>query len=365
MPARSSTPLDAAATPARRRGRAADPRLPLVTIVTPTYDRAHYLPETIESILSQDYANLEYVVLDNGSTDATPEILRGYGDDIRWEHHPENIGLSRAINRGLELARGQILGFVSDDDPLLPGAISALVEVFQSKPDVLVVYPDWDVIDGEGRHVRHIATFDYAYVDMVRYHHTYPGPGTLFRRSVLDRIGGLDESFRIVSDYDFWLRAGLLGPFCRCPRTLARYRQHAAAATQVERGVGLAREHIRVIDKLYERTDLPPEVLAVRTEAYRNAHYVAAMILRLDVPSDERFALTDYFFAPRSATQPPGPGSQSPGARHAGSDPAPGTHWTRSLYGRLAASPLRRAGHLLPLDWRRAIHRWWCSPRSR
>lgn len=341
---------------------AADPRLPLVTIVTPTYDRANYLRETIESVLGQDYPNLEYIVLDNGSSDNTQEILRGYGDAIRWEHHPKNIGLSRAINRGFELSRGQIIGFVSDDDPLLPGAISALVGEFQSHPDVVVVYPDWDVIDGDGRHVRHIETFEYAYVDMVRYHHTYPGPGALFRRSVLERIGGLDESLRIVSDYDFWLRAGLLGPFRRCPRTLARYRQHGTAATHVERGVGMAREHIRVIDKLYERTDLPPEVIAVKTEAYRNAHYVAAMILRLDMPADERFALTDYFFTPRSATESPGPGLSSARARRSGPDPTPGANPISSLYRRLAASPLRRARHVVPVDWRRAISRWFSQP---
>jgi hypothetical protein len=206
--------------------------------------------------------------------------------------------------------------------------------------------------------VRHIDTFDYSYVDMVRYHHTYPGPGAMFRRSVLDRFGGLDESLRVVSDYDFWLRAGLLGPFRRCPRTLARYRQHSTAATQVERGVNLAREHIRVIDKLYERTDLPPEVLAVKTEAYRNAHYVAAQLLRLDVPADERFHLTDYFFTPRSPTEPPGPGSRAARALTSVPDPTPGPHPMLSLYGWLALGPLRRARHAVPPAWRGAIHRW-------
>ena len=356
------TPRSPAADRARQAGPA-DPALPLVTIFTPTYDRAHFLPETIESILGQDYPNLEYIVLDNGSTDDTQEILRGYGDAIRSERHPQNIGLSRAINRGFELARGEIMGFVSDDDPLLPGAVSALVEVFQSHPEVVVVYPDWEVIDGEGRHVRHIETFEYAYADMVRYHHTYPGPGALFRRSVVDRAGGFDESYRIVSDYDFWLRAGLLGPFRRCPRTLARYRQHRAAATQVERGVGLAREHIRVIDKLYERTDLPPEVLAVRTEAYRNAHYVAAMILRLDVPPDERFALTDFFFTPRSATRPAGPGRPSGRARPPRRGRGSAAQFMLALYGRLAASPLRRTLHVVPPAWRQAIYRWFSQRR--
>lgn len=343
----------------RRDVRSGDPRLPLVTIFTPTYDRANFLPETIESILGQDYPNLEYIVLDNGSTDNTQEILRGYGDAIQWEHHVSNIGLSRAMNRGFELARGDIIGFVSSDDPLLPGAISALVDVFLAHPDVVVVYPDWDVIDGEGRYVQHIDTFEYEYVDMVRYHHTYPGPGALFRRSVLDRIGGLDESYRIVSDYDFWLRAGLLGPFRRCPRTLARYRLHGTAATHAERGVEMAREHVRVIDKLYDRTDLPADVLAVRTEAYRNAHYVAAMILRLDMPPDERFALTDFFFTRRSATEPAGPGSTSTRAARSIPGQTPGANLFLSLYGRVAASPLRRVMHVVPAGWRRAIRRWF------
>ncbi len=351
-------PVGTTSPPDQGRGAAADPRLPLVTIVTPTYDRANFLPETIDSILGQDYPHLEYVVLDNGSTDNTQEILRRYGDAIRWEHHRENIGISRAINRGFELARGEIVGFVSSDDPLLPGAISALVEVFQSAPEVLVVYPDWDLIDGDGRHVQHIDAFDYAYVDMVRYHHTYPGPGALFRRSVLDRIGGLDESYRIVSDYDFWLRAGLLGPFRRCPRTLARYRLHGTAATHAERGVEMAREHVRVIDKLYERADLPPEVLAVRTEAYRNAYYVAAMILRLEVPADERFALTDYFFTPRSASQPAGPGVRPAGAQPSSRAQPVRAHPVIWLYDRVAAGPLRRAVQLVPPAWRTVVRRW-------
>lgn len=288
-------------------GTATERRLPLVTLVTPTYNRAHFLADAIESVASQDYPHIEHIVLDNGSTDNTQDILRRYGDVIRQERLPTNIGLVGAINRGLEMARGDILGFPSDDDPLLPGAISTMVGEFLAHPDVVAVYPDWDVIDAEGRHVQHVETFEYAYVDMVRFHHTYPGPGALFRRSVFDRIGGFDEAFRVVCDYDFWLRAGLLGPFRRCPHTLARYRQHSGTLTQTSRGIEIAREHVRVIDKLYERTDLPPEVRAVKTEAYRNAYYVAAMILRLDVPADERFALTDYFFTPRPAPLPASP----------------------------------------------------------
>ena len=329
--------------------------LPLVTIITPTYNRADLLPETINSIISQDYPNIEYIVLDDGSTDRTQELLRGYGDALHWVHHP-NMGQPRTVNRGLEMARGEIIGLVSSDDPLLPGAISALVQVLQEHPDVLVVYPDWDVIDEHGDVLSHIDTFEYSYVDMVRFHHTYPGPCTLFRRSVVEQIGGYDPTLRFTPDYDFFLRAGLLGPFRRVPRTLATYRFHATTITQSERGIEMAREHIRVIDMLYERDNLPPEVLAVKLEAYRNAHYLAGFVCRLNLPPDERFSYTDALFptVPSSAPTPAGrsraateqllrPSRRSPAA---------------VVYDWLSASRFGWVKQAIPLRWRVKTRRW-------
>jgi GT2 family glycosyltransferase len=383
---RSVPAISVPAPAASGRGvRLTDPRLPLVTIITPTYNRASLLPDTIESILTQDYPNLEYIVLDDGSTDDTQALLRRCGDAIRWEHHP-NMGQPRTVNRGLELAQGEIIGLVSSDDPLLPGAISALVDVLQQQPDVLVVYPDWDVIDGGGRYVYHVDTFDYSYVDMVRYHHTYPGPGALFRRSVVERIGGYDPSFRFAPDYDFWLRAGLLGPFRRVPQTLAAYRAHGSAITQAERGVAMARELVRVIDKLYERADLPPDVLAVQMEAYRNAHFHAGIALQVDPPPDERFSFRDFLFErrpePRSVPVPgeasspapvlaiPQPSAIRPAwpahpARLAHSvlntAAAPVAGVRRAVvqtYDDLSGSQLGRIKHAVPLQWRVATRRF-------
>jgi glycosyltransferase involved in cell wall biosynthesis len=340
-----------AAVPQRHASRL-DPHLPLVSIITPTYNRAPLLPATIESILSQDYPNLEYVVLDDGSTDDTQAVLARYGDALRWEYHP-NMGQPRTVNRGLELVRGEIIGFVSSDDPLLPGAISSLVNVLQDHPDVLVVYPDWRIIDEQSRPVSQIETFEYSYVNMVRYHHTYPGPCALFRRSVVDRIGGYDPTFRYVPDYDFWLRAGLLGPFRRVPRTLATYRDHAGAITTGERGVAMAREHIRVIEKLYERDDLPPEILAVKLEAYRNAFYLAGIVCRTNVPPNERFSFWDQLFS-----SPYGPANAPSQPEEPPAPPSPRRNPAAVVYDRISASRFGRIKHAVPLEWRVSTRRW-------
>ncbi len=190
---------------------------PLVSIVTAAYNAAPYLEETIESVLTQGYPRLEYIVLDDGSTDETRAILERYTGRLIWDSHP-NIGEARTVNKGFAICHGDPVAVVSADDPLLPGIVEAMVDWFASHPDVLVAYPDWEMIDENSEVIQHIRTFDYSYRDMVRWHHCLPGPGAFIRRSVIDAVGGRDPRFRYVGDYDFWLHAGVLGPFSRVAR---------------------------------------------------------------------------------------------------------------------------------------------------
>ncbi|HEX3558697.1 MAG TPA: glycosyltransferase family 2 protein [Pyrinomonadaceae bacterium] len=245
-----------------------------VTVITAAYNRADLIEETIESVLGQDYSDLEYIVLDDGSTDATLEVIKKYEGRIAWDSHP-NMGETATVNKGFEMATGEIIAVVSSDDPLLPGAVKAAVSCFNEHPEVLVAYPDWNMIDERGEIIRHYRVPEYDYAHMVGAHHCLPGPGTFFRRSVVERLGGRDPEFRYVGDYDFWLRAGLLGPFKRLPRTLATFRRHEGGATQRERGGRMAREHIRVIARLYERRDLPAEVRRLRRAAFASAYRAA------------------------------------------------------------------------------------------
>src|SRR5687768_2684338 len=118
---------------------AADSReQPLVTIIVPTYNRAGLLEQAMDSVLEQAYPNLELLVLDDGSTDETREVLARYAerhsDRLRWTRH-ENVGQARTLNRGFELARGELIGYLNSDDLMLPGAIEKLAAALASEPD--------------------------------------------------------------------------------------------------------------------------------------------------------------------------------------------------------------------------------------
>jgi glycosyltransferase involved in cell wall biosynthesis len=278
-------------------------QLPLVSVITPAYNRAAYLQETIASVLSQDYPKLEYLVLDDGSTDNTRDVAAQYFGRITFSSHP-NMGETRTVNKGFAMARGAIVGVVNSDDPLLPGAVAQIVDTMIREPEVIVAYPDWDWIDSKGNRIGHRRTFEYDYVNMVRWFHCVPGPGAFFRQSVVKELGGRDEQFRYVADFDFWLRAGLLGPFKRVPKTLATFRVHGDSASSKGQGRPMAEEHIRLANKFFSLPNLPPEVAAVRREALGSAYYTAGLNLGDSSPQLKRryfmqalvSAPTKYFF---------------------------------------------------------------------
>ena len=249
---------------------------PLVSIITPAYNRASYLDETIQSVLNQDYPRIEYIVLDDGSTDNTKEVLEKYTGQIIWETHP-NMGETRTVNKGWSMAQGDIVAVVNSDDPLLPGAVSAAVAFMQAHPDILVAYPDWNMI-GSGSELReHIQVPDYDYLYMLRRHHCIVGPGAFIRRRAFELTEMRDPEFRYVADFEYWLRLGLYGKFERIPKTLATFRVHPDSASVAQKSAAMADEHIRLMRKLYSLPDLSPEVRRVRAEAFSWAHCVAAV----------------------------------------------------------------------------------------
>ncbi|MBI2852132.1 MAG: glycosyltransferase [Chloroflexi bacterium] len=250
--------------------------LPLVSIITPAYNRASYLEETIQSVLTQDYPNIEYIVLDDGSTDNTREVLERYSGRIIWETHP-NMGETRTVNKGFGLAKGEIIAVVNSDDPLLPGAVSTAVGFMQLNKDILVAYPDWNYIDSNSVTMGHMRVPEYDHLYMLKRHHCSVGPGAFICRKALDLAGMRDPDFKYVGDFEFWLRLGLYGKFARIPRTLATFRVHPDSASVAAKGKAMADEHIRMIRKFYSRPDLPPEVIGVRAEAFSWAHWVAGL----------------------------------------------------------------------------------------
>src|SRR6185503_13231292 len=179
-----ATMQPAADKPGALNARAA----PLVSIVVPSYNHARYLREAIDSILAQDYPRLELIVIDDGSTDGSSEILRGYGKRFHWELQ-QNQGQVATLNRGWLMSKGEIIGYLSADDLLLPGAVSAAVHCLDANPDAALAYCDFNLIDPASAVVRRVRAPDFDYRRMVVEIECPPGPGAFFRRSAFDKAG--------------------------------------------------------------------------------------------------------------------------------------------------------------------------------
>jgi len=204
--------------------------LPLVSIVTPTFNQAEYIVETIESVLAQTYPNIEYIVLDDGSTDNTQEVLSRFNGRIRHEQH-SNVGQAETLNRGWAMSSGSLLGYLSSDDLLKPHAVTNLVQTLLDHPFATVVYCDFDLIDSTGSIIRQVRTENFSINRLKRDLVCQPGPGALFSREVFDQAGGWNDALRQVPDFEFWLRASRFGPFIRAPEILASYRIHEGSAS--------------------------------------------------------------------------------------------------------------------------------------
>jgi glycosyltransferase involved in cell wall biosynthesis len=248
-------------------------RPPLVSIVTPAYNRADFLAETIESVLSQDYPHVEFLVLDDGSTDDTPAVLERYAGRLLAVRHP-NMGETATVNRGLAMARGDILCVVNSDDPLLPDAISTAVRYLADHPEVLAAYPDWVEIDPDSRVINTLRLPQYDLPGMLRDFNVAMGPGTFFRRTVLERIGFRKGTLRYTGDLDFWFRIARVGQLGHIEAVLATHRTHPGAASSAERGKRMAAE----IPLLAEGAFAGGDTFAGlnRREVFATAHWAAA-----------------------------------------------------------------------------------------
>jgi glycosyltransferase involved in cell wall biosynthesis len=209
--------------------------LPLVSLVTPSFQQAAYLRGCVESVLRQDYPALEYEVVDGGSTDGSVEVLQSFGAQLRWRSAPDN-GQADAINAGLRRAKGDVVGFLNSDDLLLPGAVAAAIRALTDHPEVDVVYGRASVVDSAGRPLRPFPTraFD---PDIFIQHCFISQPAAFWRRSVHERFGYFATEFDHTLDYEFWIRVMRGGVrFLYVDEEWACAREHTAAKSQRLRG---------------------------------------------------------------------------------------------------------------------------------
>lgn len=247
---------------------------PLVTVITPTYNRASFLAETINSVLSQDYPSVEYLVLDDGSRDDTLSVLEQYKGRLTAISHP-NMGETRTVNKGLGLARGEIITVVNSDDPMRPGAIRESVQALLDHPEALLAYPDWDEIDEHGAILKTLRLPDYDIHRMMREFNIAMGPGVFLRRRALDVVGVRNENIRYGGDVDLWIRMALAGPFVHIPQVLATHRVHSAAASSSGRGWRMSREVSQFAHNALNNPAIPRELAHDRHHILSTAHVVA------------------------------------------------------------------------------------------
>jgi glycosyltransferase involved in cell wall biosynthesis len=188
-------------------------KLPRITVVTPSYNQAQFIRATIDSVLSQGYPDLEYFVMDGGSSDGTVEILKSYSDKIKWVSKKDN-GQTDAINKGLRLGTGEVMAYLNSDDIYLPGTLKRVGEYYAKTHNDWIT-GDCVVIDTKGDKIAgNWLISGYKRLLMRLYSRTtlriadsmLPQPSTFWSRSAWEKIGEFNDKYRYVMDYDYWLR---------------------------------------------------------------------------------------------------------------------------------------------------------------
>lgn len=208
---------------------------PKVSIVTPSYNQGQFLEETIRSVLDQNYPNLEYIIIDGGSTDNSVEIIRKYEDRLAyWVSEPDR-GQAHAVNKGFREATGEILAWQNSDDTYQPGAIRTVMKYFKNNPKVYMIYGDFCFMDEKGEIFSYRALPDFSIRRFVNGVRTPPQPTVFFKKQALEEVGYLDESLNHCMDRDLYIRIGKKYPIKHIPKIVGNFRIHHESKTMSQK----------------------------------------------------------------------------------------------------------------------------------
>ena len=187
-------------------------KYPKISIITPSYNQGSFIQETIESVLNQKYPNLEYIIMDGGSTDTTLKILKSYGNKINWVSKKDN-GQADAINQGIKKSSGEIIAYLNSDDELLPNTLHTVAEYFMNNKSAVWLTGDYFIIDAKGNKIQSFVANYKKILRLIPNIHTLSianfiaQPSTFWRRSLTDEIGLFNEKLHYCMDFDYWMRA--------------------------------------------------------------------------------------------------------------------------------------------------------------
>lgn len=206
-----------------------DAKLPLVSIVTPSYNQGRFIKKTIDSVLSQDYSNIEYIIMDGVSTDETIDILKSYDNRFKWISQKDN-GQTDAINRGLMIGKGEIVTWLNSDDTYEAGAISRIVKFFNENPEAKFVHGNGNYIDVNDKFIERYPSEKCSFE---RFHRSCPvcQPAAFWKKEIMNDIGYLNEKWNYGMDYDYWIRISRKYELYFIEDYLANTRVHPDAKT--------------------------------------------------------------------------------------------------------------------------------------
>lgn len=217
-----------------------DSKYPLVTVVTPCLNTESFISKTIESVLSQDYPNLEYILVDGGSTDRTAEVIREFIERnparMRLIVEPDG-GVAEALGKGLAMARGEVFAYLNADDTYFPGTLRTAVHWLQNNPHVAGVYGNAYWIDDKGQRIGNYPTESFHNETLLNSCYICQ-PTCFLRTAVLREVGGFNTEYQVAFDYELWLRIAQSHQLVKIDALLANSRMHRANKTLSQRSLG-------------------------------------------------------------------------------------------------------------------------------
>lgn len=249
----------------------------LVSIITPSFNQSSYLEQTLLSVLGQDYPHIEYIVVDGGSTDASVGIIKKYQGKLAYWVSEKDSGQADAINKGFARATGGIVAWLNSDDYYLPGTIRAAVNILEEHPEVVLVYGNMLAVDEHGTTFNRLNYRQLTLDDLLCFQ-IIGQPAVFFRRSILERTGGLDPTFHFLLDHHLWIRLAQHGRILHADQVWAAARYHPEAKNRAK-AAEFGPEAFRVLEWAERDPSLAPVLTRIPLRARASAHRVDARYL--------------------------------------------------------------------------------------
>lgn len=278
-------------------------QLPRISLVTCSFQQAHFLEAAMRSVLEQDYPDLEYIVIDGGSSDGSVDIIRKYCDRLAFWVSEADAGQTHALIKGFSRASGEIMGWLCSDDLLLPDALHTVGRFFRDHAHAQAAYGDALWIDQHGALIRPKREMRFSRF-VLHYDHNYiPQPSMFWKRSLYRRVGGLDQSLHLTMDGDLWSRFSAVSAIRHLPHYLSCMRFYAAQKTRSLRAEGV-REDDALRRRFAQETrleHLPQTPLRFLARSARVLRKALAGGYSASVPPDVLAALERYRLTTGSA----------------------------------------------------------------